>query len=451
MIHLAEPSCRDRPQLRNKAADSRSSSPGRLDVETIPNIAAHLRVPTILGNGALISFAAKGGDVEKVCDFFLDQVRQFPDDGAPLLDLALLQLIQGRKEEAYRTQARALERHQIYRVVGSEGQERTTRRRVLALVAPGDFMNNAQLEFLLDGSDIGLDLLYVVPGRPLPSMIPEHDVVFCAVGESDENIPVLRRLDRLLPAWPRPVLNAPGRVMGLSRDGIAALFAGSKRINAPAVRRVTSSDLRSLSRDEARLGTLLPGADFPILVRSVGSHCGRNLERIDGGPLLAAYLEEAGRGERAFFLAPYVDYRGVDGLFRKYRIAFIVGKPFLCHLAPCEQWKIHYVNAGMAGNASKRAEEAAAMETFDLDFAVRHGAAFTELCERTGLDYFAVDCSELPDGRLLLFEAETAMVIHAMDSPVLYPYKAGQMKKVFAAFCRMIDRACSRPPGIAGK
>ncbi len=72
------------------------------------------------------------------------------------------------------------------------------------------------------------------------------------------------------------------------------------------------------------------------------------------------------------------------------------------------------------------------------------------MCERLGLDYFGIDCAELPDGRLLLFEAETAMVVHKMDSPELYPYKQGQMTKVFAAFWAMIDRASSRVPGIQG-
>jgi hypothetical protein len=118
--------------------------------------------------------------------------------------------------------------------------------------------------------------------------------------------------------------------------------------------------------------------------------------------------------------------------------------PFLCHMALSDQWKIHYVNVGMDEDASKRAQEALAMETFDHDFARRHAAAFENLCERIGLDYFGIDCSELPDGRLLLFEAETAMVIHDMDSPTLYPYKKSQMAKVFAAFRALIDRVSSR-------
>jgi hypothetical protein len=437
--------------MAQKVSGPRHSSDTFLSVESIPPIQPQIKLPGILGNGALIKFTSDGGDVDKVFAFFSEEIRKSPDDASLLLDLALLHLIGQRKEEAYRAQAEALARQQLFRVVGTKGRETATRRRVLALVAPGDFMNNAQLEFILDGSDIGLDVLYLVPGQPLPSVLPQHDVAFCAVNESNENLPVLNRLSQLLPAWPRPVLNPPEKIKGLTRDSIASLFARSANICAPQASRVAVPDLRRLARQEVPLDDLLPQASFPILARPVGSHCGKKLEKIDGPGELTHYLEGLENEDEEFYLASFMDYRGADGLFHKYRIVLIEGVPFLCHLALSEQWMIHYVNVGMTESASKRAEEARAMETFEHDFARRHGAAFAELGERLGLDYFGIDCSELPDGRLLLFEAETAMVIHAMDSPALYPYKQGQMARVFAAFRAMIDRAALRAPGIAGK
>jgi hypothetical protein len=417
--------------------------------EIPPTIIPGLKVPNILGNGALFKFATEGGDLSKVFAFFAEQVRQSPEDPSLKLDLALLHLFQQKREEAYRLQEQALERQQLFRVVGTKGEEVPTRRRVLALVAPGDFMNNAQLEFLLDGSDIGLDVLYVIPGKPLPSAVPEHDVVFCAVNESDENRPILQRLTRLLPAWPRPVLNLPQKIAQLTRDGTASLFQDSPPICAPRVCRVGLADLRRISRGEVSPNALLPDTSFPVLVRPVGSHGGKNLEKIENRENLTHFLNNISADEDDFFLASFIDYRGTDGLYRKYRVVLIEGTPFLCHMAVSEQWKIHYVNVGMAESANKRAEEERAMETFDHDFARRHTAAFVELCERTGLDYFGIDCAELPDGRLLLFEAETAMVIHAMDSPSLYPYKKGQMARVFAAFHDFVDHAARRRPGIA--
>jgi hypothetical protein len=436
------------PASASSSTEPSAASAGPSATEPIPPIDPHLKVPTILGNGALFKFGVNGGDLDKVFSFYQDEIRKAPDEAAFQIDLALLHLLLLRKDEAYQVQARALERQRLFRVVGTAGKEVPVRRRVLALVAPGDFTNNAQLEFILDGGDVGLDVLYLVPGQPLPAALPEHDVAFCAVNESDENLPILQRLVGLVPRWPRPVLNAPGKIARLSRNGVATLLRGTPNVCAPAVRRIAASDLRSVAAGSVDLGDLLPEASYPILVRPVGSHGGKNLAKIDNGEALTTYLLHSEGDAAQFFIAPFVDYRGADGLFRKYRIVFFDGAPFLCHLALSTHWMIHYLSAGMSEDEAKRAEEARAMETFDDDFARRHRVALAAIAQRLGLDYFVIDCSELPDGRLLFFEADIAMVIHSIDPPAVFPYKQGHMAKVFDAFRAMIDRVAGRPPGI---
>jgi hypothetical protein len=88
----------------------------------------------------------------------------------------------------------------------------------------------------------------------------------------------------------------------------------------------------------------------------------------------------------------------------------------------------------MAEHAERRLEEASWMADFETDFAVRHADAFATLHRRLGLDYFAIDCAELSDGRLLLFEADVAMIVHSMDSETVFPYKRQAMATLFAAF-----------------
>jgi hypothetical protein len=80
------------------------------------------------------------------------------------------------------------------------------------------------------------------------------------------------------------------------------------------------------------------------------------------------------------------------------------------------------------------------MADFDTDFAVRHAGAFRAIAERVGLDYLPFDCGETRDGRLLLFELGTNMIVHGMDSPEIFPYKRPQMEKVFGAFADMLRR-----------
>jgi hypothetical protein len=136
-----------------------------------------------------------------------------------------------------------------------------------------------------------------------------------------------------------------------------------------------------------------------------------------------------------------VDYSSQDGLFRKYRIAFIGGKPYACHMAIAERWDIWYLNAGMAFSAEKRLEEERFMRDFDHDFARRHKNALAAVAKRVGLDYFTIDCAENNNGELLIFEADNTAVVHNMDSPEVFPYKPPQMRKIFDAFVAMLYRA----------
>jgi hypothetical protein len=227
-------------------------------------------------------------------------------------------------------------------------------------------------------------------------------------------------------------------VLALGRDRAPQRLAGVPEIDAPPTRRTRRAELMVLAQDGALLQALLPGRDFPVIVRPVGSHAGTGLAKIDTPAALGAYLAEQ-KGD-AFYLSPFVDYSSHDGLFRKLRIAFIDGRPFVAHMAISEHWMVHYLNASMDASAAKRAEEAAMMATFDIYFAARHARAFEALTERVGLDYFAIDCAEDHQGRLLVFEADTAMIIHDLDPPDLYPYKGPAMAELFAAFQDLVRR-----------
>ena len=366
------------------------------------------------------------------------------DDAAALMDLATVEQLFGNLEDGLARQREALELCRLYRSPGSGVAPRLT---LLAFAAPGDIGTNTPLEFLLEGSDVALATLYVVPGLPLPQSVPGHDVAFVAVGESDTNREILAEIEQLLARWSRPVLNRPDRIRQLSRERLFALLDGVPGLVIPMTLRLDRVSLERLAAGAVAVGDLLPDGAFPLIARPVDSHAGRGLAKLDQPAALSAYLAE--RREDEFYLSRFVDYRGGDGLFRKYRIVFIDGAPYACHMAIADQWMIYYLNADMKGSAMKRAEEARFMTEFDDGFGRRHGAALGAIAARVGLDYFGIDCAETPDGKLLLFEADIAMIVHAMDSPAIFPYKPPQMRKVFDAFCAMLRRRCRPAAGAA--
>ncbi len=393
--------------------------------------------PVPMGMARLTTMAFHGENMVPPAIELLKRCEADPGDSAALLDLATIHFLLGHEEAGLAYQERALAREQVFRDHGiGEGQESV---RLLAFAAPGNLMSNVPIQFLLEGSDIRLDVLYVVPGMDLPERVPAHDMAMVIAGESDPNREVLERIAAFVDLWPcPPVLNDPRKVLQLSRDGVSTLLADAPGIRIPATTRVTPETLERLGRAEITLAEILLDGSFPVIVRPLDSHAGKGLAKLDDPSTLALYL--AAHPAEGYYLSSFVDYRGAGGLFRKYRIAMIGGRPFVCHMAVSSHWMIHYLNADMRESAEKRAEEARAFATFDEDFAARHADAFAAMAERIGLEYFAMDCAETPDGQLLVFEADTAMIVHAMDPPDIFPYKPPQMHRIFKAFQDMLRR-----------
>jgi len=387
-----------------------------------------------LGMARLSKLAFDGADLQPVWRGLLDALVTAEDDAGPLMDLATIEQLYGNLAGGLKWQAAALERRVLYR---SRCAAAAPSLRLLALAAPGDIGVNTPLEFLLEGSDIALDTFYVVPGRATPAALPAFDLAIVTVGEALANRAVLDEIGRLATAWGAPMLNDAQRIGLLARDRLPTLLADAGGLYAPPSLQVARA---TLARVAARAADTVAGCGFPLIVRPVDSHAGRGLARIVAPSELQTYLEP--RPEAQFFVAPFVDYQSRDGLYRKYRIAFIGGRPFACHMAIADHWMIYYLNAGMRESAAKRAEEAEFMCDFDDGFARRHAAALAAIADRVGLDYFAIDCAELADGRLLLFEADVAMIVHAMDPPDIFPYKGPQMRKLFDAFrALLLERA----------
>jgi glutathione synthase/RimK-type ligase-like ATP-grasp enzyme len=395
---------------------------------------------SLLGLARLMRMAFSGVDLAPVGEKLI--ARAQTGSGAScanaLMDLCSVLQLRGDHDLALQMQAQALHVRQLYAIPAAKQPPAI---RLLALMGQGDLMANTPLEFLLENSDVELQMLYLAPDLPLP-FLPEHDVLFVAIGQSDANTPLLVDIAHALQSWPRPVFNMPDRIALLSRDSACALLHSAPGVMMPQTARVLRQALAQIGLGQLPLADHLLDGAFPLIVRPVDSHAGRGLVKLDEPADIAAYLQDIPQDE--FYLSRFVDYRGADGLFRKCRIVLIGGRPFVCHMAISGNWMIHYLNAGMTESAEKCAEEARFMECFDEEFALKHTAAFRAIYERMGLDYLGIDCAETPDGRLLIFEVDSNMVVHALDPVDKFPYKQPQMQKVFAAFRQMLLDAMRR-------
>jgi hypothetical protein len=392
---------------------------------------------SLMGLAVLMSRTCAGEPLTGIAKQLMARIERHPRDANALMDLSIISHLWFNHPIGLATQVQALLARRLYRLPSTSDNPI----RLLALMQPGDLAANMPLEFLVQDSAIALQMLYLdAKGLPdaLSDTLPEHDLVIVAIAESERSKPLLTLLAQQLQAWPKPVINRPERIAQLSRNAVSTMLQNLPGIAMPLTVQI---DRDVFSRmDEETLSQVLVDGVFPIIARPLDSHAGHGLEKIDSAGQIATYLQK--HADRTFAISRFVDYSDADGWYRKYRVVLVDGQAYAGHMAISEHWMIHYLNAHMSESQQKRDEEARFMQEFDHDhgFGKRHEKALRAIHRAAGLDYLVIDCAETPDGRLLVFEIDSAAVIHAMDSEKLFPYKRAQAKRVFAAFQSLLQR-----------
>jgi glutathione synthase/RimK-type ligase-like ATP-grasp enzyme len=387
----------------------------------------------LIGVAPLMRQAFMDVDLRPLGAELLARAQANPDDANAVFDFSTVLQLTGEREAALAVQMEAIRLNPLYSIPSVL----PTRLRLLTIMGPGDLMSNTPIEFLLEDSDVALDMLFLTLDTAWPETVPDHDVLLVAIAESEANRDLLPLVAQLVANWPRPVINRPEHIAVLSRDGVCAALEGVAGMLLPKTIRTDRGSLGALAAGDITVAELLPGDDFPLIVRPLGSHAGTDLDKVVDGAELSTYLGRVGGGE--FYLSRFIDYSGADGLFRKYRVVLISGVPYICHFAISKHWMIHYLNAGMTESLEKRQQEEECMLHFDDEFAARHRDALAEINQRIGLEYVGIDCAETADGELLIFEIDNAMIVHGMDPVDMFAYKKPIMQKVFTGFRALLE------------
>ena len=334
------------------------------------------------------------------------------------LDLSLIAQLLGDKPAGLAIQHEILTSHRLFR---SPCASNNPRLRVLALAAPTDMGSNTPIEFLLEESAIELMMLYVIPDVELPVPLPDHDVAIVIASDSEDCRDALRKIDAAAPRWPRPLLNPPQLVGNLDRDKLHRAARRHRRLEIPAT---IGGHARAIVATCRARPICSPTSPPILLFPSSSVRADRMpatvLRRSTTAPRWRAI--STARQELEFFISRFVDYASDDGLFRKYRLVFVDGRPYACHMAIADRWDIWYLNAGMSAECSQasRRRDVHAHLRHRLRAAASDGAR-PRWPTRIGLDYFTVDCAETKDGSLLMFEADNTAVVHNMDPPDCFP------------------------------
>lgn len=411
-----------------------------------PPPTADLTNTTFFGLAPYLRMSIAGMDLKPLGEQALALAQAKPDSAVLWMNLSIVLQSLGQRELGLTAQAQALSLQRVYPIAA---RQQPTRCRLLMLMEPGDLATNTPLECLLEDSDIELIFYYLSADDPLATPLPEHDAVLVALSDSDAHRAHLVFLGQTLAHWPKPVINLPQFIPCVDRATASSLLQNQPGVLMPPTLRASRAQLLAIASGTTQLSAVVPGCDFPIILRPLGSQGGHGLAKIDTPQDIANYLTQLPDAE--FFISRFINYSHADGYFRKIRVALIDGQPYACHMAVSKNWMIHYVNAGMYEEAWKRAEELAFMEGFEA-FKRSHHAALQAISRAIPLDYLCIDCAETVDGQLLIFEADHAMVIHAMDTEAQFPYKQIHMQKVKNAFRDLLlQRMAKHPTPLAGE
>jgi len=266
------------------------------------------------------------------------------------------------------------------------------------------------------------------PDAPLGGVefdrLSEADVIFNSLGEVEKDGGQIQALRSLCANLGKPVLNPWDGVARTSRDNVQALFGAIDGLVVPGTRWADRDEVAALNGQP------------PMLVRPGGAHGGKDLALIDTPDAARDYLAKVPYDR--FLLTEFFDFKGERDSYRKYRFIFIDRVPYAYHLAVGDHWLVHYWRAEMGRSDWKKLEEQRFLTDWKAVFGPTGAAAVEAAAASLDLDYGGMDCSLLPDGRVLLFEANACMLLHLDDSPTEFPYKHIAVPKIRDAVTRMI-------------
>lgn len=254
-----------------------------------------------------------------------------------------------------------------------------------------------QLSFYVDGIEAGQER----------DLLPPCDLIFNAISDPDAMPRSQHVAERLVSAGSVPVINPPELVAQTRRDTVFEKLSGIDGLVCPK-----TVNLSETARDEGQIQSLLDdgGIEFPVIVRRAGTHVGESLEKKDSLASLWDYF--SARKDGPFYIIQFFDYALESGEFVKMRVHIVDGVVYPNHLWFSDDWCIVRPERSvelMAANSWMNEMASDFLEDPEGYLGKQGLEALRSIHSVLPLDFFGVDFSKLPDGRILIFEANATM------------------------------------------
>ncbi len=249
------------------------------------------------------------------------------------------------------------------------------------------------------------------------------------------NRPVFERLEARKHAdeyqkWvselPIPIVNSPAAVSKMTREANAKRFADAENFIFPR-----TIGVRHGTNIDATVEQVLANTRFPIILRPRHTHVGHGVMLIEDEDGLREVLRQ--NPLSYFYAIDYHDCTSPDGLFRRYRIACIDGHLIPDGLRADFKWNVHSWEHGPEKWAELGfdVEEKNFWENPEEVLGAPPEEFFRDIVDATDLDVFGIDFGiRKEDGRIIVFEVNSAMAIANGGDLETFPYRTAQCDQI---------------------
>ncbi len=225
---------------------------------------------------------------------------------------------------------------------------------------------------------------------------------------------------------PMPVVNTPAAVSTMTREANATRFANAENFLFPrtiSVRHETDIDVT--------LEYILAHTRFPIILRPRHTHVGHGVLLVEDETALREILRQ--NPLSLFYAIDYHDCTSPDKMFRRYRMACVGGQLIPDGLRADFKWNVHSWEHGPEkwAELGLDSEERNFWENPEEVIGAPPEEFFREIVEATELDVFGIDFGiRKKDGRIIVYEVNSAMAIANGGDLVKFPYRTAQCDQI---------------------
>lgn len=270
---------------------------------------------------------------------------------------------------------------------------------------------NNMVSMMSDGR-VAFNHLYVDLSRDPVSealKIPPCEVVFNNAANAElllaNKSSMLRRTLAVCNALNLPVINPADRVAETTRRRNYERFQNFDGIVFPKTIKLTFD----AGREDEVVRRITEAIPFPLILRQSYTHADTETDRVRDEKELRAVLPKYA-GKQAYIIE-YIDCSDDEGVYRRYRTLFVGDKIFPSSVLASEGWNVHSAASVDLMDRTQRLKEEERRYQTDMESVVGREAVdtFWRIRDEIGLDYFGIDYTFDPEGRIVVFEINPSM------------------------------------------